>query len=296
MAVTPHDFFASMTIFFRFSAAIPLIALGFSLSVNGSAAAEAISWKRLEPGLSLAEPSAPVKSTVGNSRLTVLRIDMTRFALKLITASETGSGNKSPKAWSAERGLIAAVNAGLYARDRKTAVGLMRNYRHVNNARLVRRHRTVFAFNRRSRRVPRTQIIDLTCQKFARLRRLYNTLIQGIRMIDCRGRNTWSADTRTWSMAAAAMDKRGRVLLAFTRSPYAVRDFITILKKLPLRIRNAMYLEGGPVASLYIKAGGVEIERVGHFRNVQPGDVINTQSWPVPNVIGVVRRSKRAKR
>lgn len=285
-----------MTIFFRVSAAIPLISLGFGLSIHDLQAAEAISWKRLERGLELAEPLAPVKSTVGDSRVTVLRIDMKRFALKLVTASETGSGNKSPRAWAAEAGLIAAVNAGLYARDRKTAVGLMRNYRHVNNARLVRRHRTVFAFNRRSRRVPRAQIIDLTCQKFARLRRLYHTLIQGIRMIDCRGRNTWSTDTRTWSMAAAAMDKRGRVLFAFTRSPYAVRNFITILKKLPLGIRNAMYLEGGPVASLYVKAGGTEIERVGHFRNVQPGDIVNTQSWPVPNVIGVVRRSRRAKR
>ena len=288
-----------MTIFFRFprnSRRIVPVAALLAVSQAAPALAEKVAWQKLEPGLALANAAAPIKSKVGDSRITVLRVDMARFALKLVTASETGSENKTPKAWAAQAGLLAAVNAGLYARDHKTAVGLMKNFRHVNNPRLARRHRTVLAFNRRTKRVPRAQIIDLTCQKFSRLRRSYNTLIQGIRMIDCRGRNVWSADERTWSMAAVAMDRRGRVLFAFTRSPYAVRDFITILKKLPLNIRNAMYLEGGPVASLYVKAGKVEIEKVGHYRGAQPGDIGNTQSWPVPNVIGVIRRPSAAKK
>lgn len=43
-------------------------------------------------------------------------------------------------------------------------------------------------------------------------------------------------------MAAVAMDKDGNILFIHSRSPYEVRQFIDMLLKAPLNIKNMMYL------------------------------------------------------
>jgi hypothetical protein len=62
-----------------------------------------------------------------------------------------------------------------------------------------------------------------------------------------------------------------------TRSPLPVHDFIHALQALPLSVARAMYQEGGPEATLYVNAGGFELERLGSF---------NLAAWPLPNVFG----------
>ncbi len=91
-------------------------------------------------------------------------------------------------------------------------------------------------------------------------------------------------------MAAVAMDKAGRVLFVISRSPFTVHDFINILLALPLDIHNAMYLEGGPKASLYISANGTQIEQIGRFETIFLESDTNAPALPLPNVIGVVRK------
>lgn len=257
-----------------------------------AARAETVPWRTLEPGLALAEIAAPVKSVAGDSIITVLRADPARFAFKLATISELGGEAKPARDWAKQRGFVAVVNAGLYQTDYRTAVGLMRNYRHVNNPTFKRSYNSVLAFNPRSARVPPVQIIDTRCQTFATVAAQYHTLIQSIRLIDCRGRVVWKQDDRRWSIVVVAMDKRGQVLFAFTRSPYTVHDFATMLRRLPLGVRNAMYLEGGGPASLFVAAGGVRLEKVGSRGTSNAEGLENTSARPLPNVIGLVRRPR----
>ncbi len=86
------------------------------------------------------------------------------------------------------------------------------------------------------------------------------------------------------------MDKPGRLLFIFTRSPYRVHHFINMLLKLPLEIYNMMYLEGGPETTLYLSSGASTIKKYGSYETGFNENDNNHEFWPVPNVIGVTRK------
>ena len=87
------------------------------------------------------------------------------------------------------------------------------------------------------------------------------------------------------------MDRQGRVLFIHVRSPYTMHNLIDILLELPIGLRNAMYVEGGPEAQLYVRSGDFEAERVGSYETDFFENDLNDHAWPVPNVIGIVRLS-----
>lgn len=246
-------------------------------------------WRCLEEGLYLGEFDAPQKSDLGDSIITVVKIDPKFFSLALYCAKEHGDARLTAKQWCKQFRLTAAVNAGMFQTDGLTSVGYMKNFAHLNNT-YLNKHNTVLAFNRITDEVPEVQIIDRRCQDFEQLRNKYNTLVQSIRMISCRQENVWSRQPKKWSTVAIGMDKHGNVLLLFSRSPYSVHDFINILLDLPISIYNAMYLEGGPEASLCLSAGGLEIERFGSFETSFFESDDNSIAWPIPNVIGIVKK------
>src|SRR5262249_2606672 len=137
--------------------------------------------------------------------------------------------------------------------------------------------------------LPPVTILDAECDDVKAVEGHYSIVLQSIRMIDCKGVNRWQASPRVWSMAALGIDDQGRVLLIHARSPWDVRSFGEMLLKLPLGIRRAMYLEGGPEASLSLMAAGVSIIHVGSWETGFNENDHNTEAWPLPNVIGVRR-------
>ena len=268
----------------RLGAAI-LVLLAFA----GAPASAESPWTVLEKGLALAVFEAPKKSRLGDSKITVVRIDPRYFKFKLLTSQLEGGERRSAGQWARRHGLVAAINAGMFQRGRPLPVGFTKvDGRRINNH--LTRDKAVFAFGRVAKGLPRVQIIDRGCQSFKSLRRKYRSLLQSIRMIDCHGNNRWSQQNRQWSTAAIAMDRRGRVLLIHCRSPYSVHDLIVMLLALPLDIKNAMYLEGGPEATLYLKSGKVSFEKVGSFETSFMEHNDNRVAWPLPDVIGVTRR------
>jgi hypothetical protein len=165
----------------------------------------------------------------------------------------------------------------------------MRTKNHVNNPKLSK-DMTVLAFDRNSPDVPRVKIIDLQCEDFDIWKKRYKTLIQSIRMISCKGKNVWAQQPQKYSTAAIAVDHSDRVLFIHVGSPYSTHDLIDILKILPLDIARAMYVEGGPQAQLYLKAGTHEHEFVGSYKIGIEENVNALFSRPIPNVVGISRR------
>lgn len=248
-------------------------------------------WTELERGLELAEFQSGLKAKHGDNSVRVLRIDPELFELRLLNASAPGEGSPlTARAWARKHDLVAAINASMYQKDMRTSVALMRTAGHVNNARLSKDN-CVLAFDRLDDGVPRVQIIDRKHQNLDELRTRYGTLVQNIRMVTLSGNNAWAQQPKRWSTACIGIDREGRVLFIHSRSPYTVHDFINVLLKLPIRLRNLMYVEGGPEAQLYVHAGGREIEHFGSFETGFFESDDNGTAWPVPNVIGVVRRS-----
>lgn len=248
-------------------------------------------WKRVDSGLFIGLFDHPKKGTE-DDKITIVKIDPNFYSFKLLCASEQGKDRMTVKSWCKKYHLISGINAGMYQKDGMTNVGYMKNFNHLNNPRVNTSYHAFWGFNPTDSAVPEIQIIDRKCQDFDQVRFKYQTLIQNIRMISCRQENVWSKQEKKWSMAVFGMDKGGNALFIFTRTPYSSHDFINMLLGLPISIYNAMYLEGGPEASLYFSAHGFELERWGAFETGLNETDSHISAWPVPNVVGIVKKPK----
>lgn len=248
-------------------------------------------WRTLEPGLDLGIFEAPQRATIGDSLVRVVRVDLERFDLRLLNASARGGGQtRTARDWAEREGLAAAINASMYQADQRRSVALMRTRGHINNPN-VTSAKSVLAFDPIRAELPRWKLIDRKCDDLDTWGARYRTLVQSIRMVSCRGGNVWSQQLRKWSTAAIGIDGEGRVLLIHARAPYSVHDLVDNLRQLPLGIARAMYVEGGPEAQLYVRGGGEEHEFIGSYETGFNENDGNDHAWPVPNVVGVARRS-----
>ena len=277
---------------------IPCIALLGALTlaiVLGTRPADSSSsaWRNLEKGLDMGIFQAPRKSILGDSLIRILRANTNYFGLRLLNASSGDQGKGySVKDWADKNGLVAAINASMYQKDMKTSVSYMKTRQHTNSA-WVSKDKTILAFDPNDKNLPPVQIIDQDCKDFNKLREFYGTLIQSIRMVSCHGKNMWEPSAKMWSTAAIGLDKQNRILFIHVRSPYTTHDLINMLLELPINLEQAMYVEGGADAQLYINTGKENHEFVGSYSSGSREHDENIFSHPVPNVLGLVRLEKQ---
>ena len=251
-------------------------------------------WRPLDKGLELGTFRSPVPSEVGDSLITVLRINPKHYRLRLLNTSAIPNGSPiTPKQWCQQNKLTAVINASMYQTDYKTSVSLMRKKGHINNPRLSK-DMTILAFDRLENDVSEVKMIDRQCEDFEFWQKKYATLVQSIRMISCTGKNVWKQQPQRWSTSAIGMDAKNNVLFIHVRSLYSTHDLINILKVLPLNISRAMYTEGGPQAQLYISVPNQEFEFVGSYEVGSSDANKGSLSWPLPNVIGISKRHPKA--
>lgn len=246
-----------------------------------------VAWKTLEPGIELARPNAPGEYRAGDGLVTLVRIDPAKAKLVLVMAKFEGEKARTAAAWVKEKNLVFAVNAGLYQPDHITNVGLMRDGRKINNAKL-NNYRSLFAFNPRGVGAP-ILLWDKACEKEADFRR-YETLVQNLRLIDCKKRVTWPASEKDVSLAVLATDGENRIVVAFSQSPHTAGAFARMLLRWPLDLRRAQYLEGGRPAQLYLEAGGTKLDLNGLCGGTLGCIGVQGSAPDIPNVIGVARR------
>jgi hypothetical protein len=266
-----------------------LLAGAAAILAGGAAAALAeIVWRPLEHGLELARVHAPGRHRVGDGMVTLVRIDPDQAKLVLAMARFEGETTRTAAEWAHRKHLAFAVNAGLYRGDHSTNVGMMRDGHRVNNPRL-NRYRSILAFNPREGAQAPVLLLDRTCDREQALRR-YETLIQNIRLINCRRRVTWPRTDQEVSLAVLGMDGKRRLLVAFTQSPHTASGFARLLLRWPLDLRRAQYLEGGRPAQLYLEAGGVTLNLNGLCGGTLGCIGVSGAAPDIPNVIGVVKR------
>lgn len=266
-----------------------IVLMSASLAAAGLRADEAVRWQVLEPGLEYAEVASPIPSAEGDSQIRMARIDPSRFTIELFNASATPQGaRRTVREWAEQAHLAAAINAGLYQGDYRTSTSLMRSRQHVNNPRLSR-HNAVLLFDRREPALPPVQLVDRTCRDLEGVVDRYAGAVQGIRMISCTRANVWTQQDKQWSNAAVGVDEAGRLLFIHMRAPLSTHDFAEALLRLPIAVRETMYVEGGPEAQLFVHAGGREIEALGSHGSSGFAGLAGSFALPVPNVLGVRR-------
>jgi hypothetical protein len=258
------------------------------------AAPDAAAWHTLAAGLETADLAASPKSDVGDSKVTVVRIDPAHYTFRLLSAKLLGLDHTLPAdEWTKRYGVTGVINASMYQGDHRTSVAYMRGGEQVNNGKWTKDN-AVFAADPVDAGLPPVQIADRTCPSPPDFEKRYRILVQNIRMLDCAGRNTWSPQPRKWSTACVGTDRAGRVLFLHCRSPYSTHDLIDILRVLPLGLERLMYVEGGPEASLHVAVEGEKpISRIGSFETGFRELDDNQAFWPIPNVLAFTPRASR---
>ena len=250
-------------------------------------------WKILEKGLFLSELKAPRITRIGDSKITILKIDPKYFDFQLVAATEVDSLQRTVKEWCELKGMIAAINAGMYGGINKISnVGYMKNFNHINNPDFKENYKAIAAFNPVDESLPPFKIIDTENENWETYKDKYQSFSQSMRMINSKTEPMHWKQKRKMrsSMVVLGVDKKGNVLFIFSRSPYTPNEFSKILLKAPLQIQSAMYLEGGPESSLYLNNGEIIVEKIGSYVSRTFAHDKNQQFRKMPNVIGIKRK------
>ena len=177
----------------------------------------------------------------------------------------------------------------MYQEDFRSNVGFLRHGEHANNSHW-NSYQSVLAIGPMDPVLPGAMILDRDAPGFGAQSARYRTLVQNLRLVKGPGVSVWQSNARRWSEAAIAMDKDGRILFLFTRTPYEMSDFNRRLLALPLGIVRAMHVEGGPEASLSVRGPGLKLDLAGSFETTFLENDGNGAQWALPNVIGVRAR------
>ena len=275
-------------------ALIIALSLGFLCLSSLLAAGGASDWQVLAPGMNLKYVTPKRPSSVGDSRIVILRMDPEQWQLEAVGISQIGnSPGHTARAWSQIRNFSAAINAGMFAADYKTHLGYMGSSAHVNNSR-PNNYQSVAAFEPRdSQSLPRFHIFDLDAPgiRFQDLLKDYSSILQNLRLVKRPGLNQWSQQDRKWSEAALGEDEAGRMLFIYSRSPFTMHDLSNELLAAGIGLVAAQHLEGGPEAQLYLHVGTLELEMYGSYETAFRENDTNSAAWPVPNILGVRSRT-----
>jgi hypothetical protein len=247
-------------------------------------------WLEVDDGLYVGKFKAGKRSDIGDSVITVIKINPEKYELKLLSAAKKKHPAIPADKWAEEYGLILVTNAGMFHTDFSTHVGYMRNFDYANNDEIDRRYHSIATFNPKEGHDRKFYIYDTEDTNIEALNRKYNSIVQNLRLIKRPGENRWKPQRKKWSEAALGQDRDGNILFIFSRYPYTMHDFNNILISLPINIAAAQHLEGGPEASLYFSHKNATMEMIGSYETDFQENDDNNHFWDLPNILGVVRR------
>ena len=266
------------------------LSLGLSSLMLARAPSALSDWKTLATGMDLKYVAAKHPSSVGDSRIVILRMDPSQWQLEAVGITQTGeSAGHTARAWSQSHNFSAAINAGMFATDYKTHLGYMGSASYINNSH-PNAYQSVAAFEPRdSQSLTRFRIFDLDAPgvHFQDILKDYTSVVQNLRLVKRSGLNQWSPQERKWSEAALGEDEAGRILFIYSRSPFSMHDLNEELLSAGIGLVAAQHLEGGPEAQLYVHVGTVEMELCGSYETSFKENDSNSVAWPVPNILGV---------
>ncbi|MEY3416794.1 MAG: hypothetical protein RL060_905 [Bacteroidota bacterium] len=246
-------------------------------------------WLPLADGISYAEVLAPKQSIVNDSKITVVKIKPKQFDFYLLTASEQKRKARTAKEWADTFQLNVVINAGMYnVANMLSNDGYMQNYTHFNNPIFKEGYNGMMAFHAKDSSKQNFAIVDLNCAPWDTVKNQFYSYAQCMRMIDCEGVPlSWDKKKQACSMLIAAHDSEQQVYFIFNRSPYTHKEMIQFMLQFPFKITNAVYLEGGPEASLYLNIGNKVIGKMGSYISTTYPTDSNHHFWKIPNVIGL---------
>jgi hypothetical protein len=247
-------------------------------------------WVELTKGMEYREIDAPKKSFIGDSKISILRMDSQHFHFDLYTATQYDSVPRDLHTWADTFDLLVAFNAGMYNLARPLqSRAYLKSGAHLNNGKILENFNLMLALGPKpNSQRSNIEVLDLTCANWEQEQQNFSGFAQGLRMIDCNGNPmNWQKKVQSCSMLIAAEDEKGWFYLIFTRSPYTHNQMIGFMTEMPYGLHDAIYLEGGPETSLLIDVNGHCIEKVGSWVSTTWERNDNNHFWRLPNIVGV---------
>ena len=236
----------------------------------------------LGPGLTVERWHVDATPSVGEPCIDIVRADPTRYALGAFTADRDHA--RGANEWQREHDLVAVINAGMF-HESGEPVGLVisdAKSRGVDNEEFG----GYFAWDP-AKGSPAVTVIGRGCPN-ATERDNYRSLVQSYRLLDCNGGAIRWQDPKQYSAAAIGVDRAGNIVFIHTRAGFTMRELSTALAAHDLA--GAIFLEGGPEASLVVHGATASLERVGSYETGFVENDDNTAFWSLPNVIALVAR------
>jgi len=227
---------------------------------------------------------AATPATGGLACLDVVRADPARFRLRVLTAARDGSSHPAP-VWRETFHLAAVINAGMFHAD-GAPVGLVVEH-DVAVGTDNKKFGGVLAFDPKSPSDPPALVTGRDCAGFdlAALRARYHSLVESYRLLGCDGgAQPWS-DRKQYSAAAIGVDRAGRIVLLHARAAVTMAELSRAVAALDLS--GALFLEGGPEASLVVKGDAGELSLVGSYETGFLEHDRNHEFWWLPNVLAL---------
>jgi hypothetical protein len=235
----------------------------------------------------------PEKSVVGDSKISILKVDAQKFDFEFLTASEHGNLPRTAPEWGQEFDKNIIVNAGMYRYNKtQSNKGYMKNYNHLNNPVKNNYYNALLAMHPKDPKKPPFEIIDTYQKDWEKIKNQYQSVCQGMRMINDKGEGMafTKRPDQSCSMILAATDAENNLYFIFTRSPYTHLNMINLLKALPINIRTTVYLEGGPETSFYVNTGDTIIAKYGSYVSNTCNNDDNDHFRKMPNVIAIKKK------
>lgn len=280
-----------MSRFLCFSGILLLFsACSYSQQENEKPTPDYSQWVELTKGMEYREIDAPKKSFIGDSKISILRMDPQHFHFDLYTATQFDSVPRDLHTWADTFDLLVAFNAGMYNLARPLqSRAYLKSGAHLNNGKILENFNLMLALGPKpNSQRSNIEVLDLTCANWEQEQHNFSGFAQGLRMIDCNGNPmNWQKKVQSCSMLIAAEDEKGWFYLIFTRSPYTHNQMIGFMTEMPYGLHDAIYLEGGPETSLLIDVNGHCIEKVGSWVSTTWERNDNNHFWRLPNIVGV---------
>jgi len=217
-----------------------------------------------------------------------VRADLATFKLDVLAQAIDDPTPRSALAWRDAFHLSAVINAGMF-HDSGAPVGMIVSdgtVRAKENSKMS----GFLAWDPVTAADPPVVIAGRDCPGFDldALRAKYHTVVQSYRLLGCDGQALPWKDPKHYSAAAIGLDRAGRIVFLHARAAVTMAELSVALSQHDLT--GALFLEGGPEASLVARGPEGELARVGSYETGFVENDGNTQFWTLPNVIALLPR------
>lgn len=243
----------------------------------------------LGPGLTVERwKIAATPATGGLPCVDVVRADPATFALRILSQATDDPTPRSALAWRDTFHLSAVINAGMFHESGKP-VGMIVADGTVRSAENTKMS-GYLAWDPVNAEDPPFTIAGRDCAGFDldALRARYHSIVQSYRLLGCQGEALPWKDPKQYSAAAIGLDRTGHIVFLHARAAVTMAELSTALAAHDLA--GALFLEGGPEASLVARGPEGELARVGSYETGFVENDGNASYWTLPNVIALLPR------